>query len=234
MSTHPSSPPIRPPRSSRNTRRTRSWPPRSRSWTSWRRVARAVGADVDDVGTVMGLDPRIGGRHLRAGPGFGGACLPKDAAALSRIARRAGARMTVLDAAVEANRVRAGRLADRVCAIAGAPVDAITVAVLGLAFKSGTPDLTASPSVALASALQERGATVIAHDPSCPPPEAAGVPVVTTVDDALRRADIAVLATDWPCYRDLSYDGPSPITVLDTRRLLDREEAARRGVAVVT
>ena len=38
----------------------------------------ATGADVNELGAAMGLDPRIGSRYLHAGLGFGGGCLPKD------------------------------------------------------------------------------------------------------------------------------------------------------------
>ena len=37
-----------------------------------------VGADVQDVARGIGLDGRIGGKFLHAGPGFGGSCFPKD------------------------------------------------------------------------------------------------------------------------------------------------------------
>ena len=42
------------------------------------------GADVQEVARGMGLDRRIAGKFLHAGPGFGGSCFPKDTAALSR------------------------------------------------------------------------------------------------------------------------------------------------------
>jgi UDPglucose 6-dehydrogenase len=38
----------------------------------------ASGADVNELSEAMGMDPRIGGRYLHAGLGFGGGCLPKD------------------------------------------------------------------------------------------------------------------------------------------------------------
>ena len=41
-------------------------------------LAEKVGANVQDVARGMGLDNRIGGKFLHAGPGFGGSCFPKD------------------------------------------------------------------------------------------------------------------------------------------------------------
>ncbi|MEK9647113.1 MAG: UDP-glucose/GDP-mannose dehydrogenase family protein, partial [Alphaproteobacteria bacterium] len=37
-----------------------------------------VGANVQDVARGIGLDGRIGGKFLHAGPGYGGSCFPKD------------------------------------------------------------------------------------------------------------------------------------------------------------
>src|SRR5262249_57060526 len=45
-----------------------------------------TGANVQDVSRGMGLDNRIGGKFLHAGPGFGGSCFPKVAIALLKTA----------------------------------------------------------------------------------------------------------------------------------------------------
>ena len=47
-------------------------------------IADAVGADIKDVERVVGSDPRIGDKFLRAGAGFGGSCFPKTSWLLSR------------------------------------------------------------------------------------------------------------------------------------------------------
>ena len=51
-------------------------------------LCEAVGADVQQVARGIGLDKRIGGKFLHAGPGYGGSCFPKDTLALVRTAAR--------------------------------------------------------------------------------------------------------------------------------------------------
>src|SRR5664280_3489420 len=61
-------------------------------------LAEKVGADVQEVARGIGLDGRIGGKFLHAGPGFGGSCFPKDTLALVRTAREMGAPSHIVEA----------------------------------------------------------------------------------------------------------------------------------------
>ena len=63
-----------------------------------------VGADVQHVARGIGLDSRIGGKFLNAGPGYGGSCFPKDTLALVRTAQEAGAPMRLVETTVAGQR----------------------------------------------------------------------------------------------------------------------------------
>ena len=49
-----------------------------------------VDANIIEVSEIIGLDERIGDKFLRAGPGFGGSCFPKDTRALAAFANKIG------------------------------------------------------------------------------------------------------------------------------------------------
>ncbi len=65
-------------------------------------LCEAVGADVQQVAKGIGLDGRIGGKFLNAGPGYGGSCFPKDTLALVRTAVDAGSPVELIETTVSA------------------------------------------------------------------------------------------------------------------------------------
>ena len=62
-----------------------------------------VGADVKEIAKGMGLDGRIGGKFLRAGPGYGGSCFPKDTLAFTSLGRKFSAPQSIVEAVIIAN-----------------------------------------------------------------------------------------------------------------------------------
>ena len=164
-----------------------------------------VGADALKVAEGMGLDPRIGGRFLQPGPGYGGSCFPKDTKALLSTGAQSGVRLRVVQAAEEANADRKRCLAARVTAVAG-DLQGKTVAVLGLAFKAGTDDMREAASLDLIPELQARGATVRAFDPEAMEAAAPMLPGAIFCRDAyhaLDGADVAIVLTEWDDFADL-------------------------------
>ena len=125
-----------------------------------------VGADVQDVARGIGLDNRIGGKFLHAGPGFGGSCFPKDAQALIKTAQDHGAPLRVVETVMAVNDVRKRAMARKVAAALGGNLRGKTIALLGLTFKPNTDDMREAPSLTLITALKDMGATVRAYDPA--------------------------------------------------------------------
>ena len=117
-----------------------------------------VGADVHDVARGMGLDGRIGRKFLRAGPGYGGSCFPKDTLALARTAGEAGSPVRLVETTIAVNERRKAAMAERVVSAMGGDVSGKTVAVLGLTFKPETDDMRDAPSLPIVSRLVEQGA----------------------------------------------------------------------------
>ena len=73
-----------------------------------------TGGDVQMVAKGMGMDGRIGGHYLHAGPGYGGSCFPKDTLALAKIGQDHEARQSIVETVIEANEARKSAMADKI------------------------------------------------------------------------------------------------------------------------
>jgi UDPglucose 6-dehydrogenase len=169
-------------------------------------LCEAVGADVQDVATGIGMDKRIGAKFLHPGPGYGGSCFPKDTLAVLRTAEDAGVPLRLIDAAVRVNDERKRAMARRVVAACGGSVKDKVIAVLGLTFKPNTDDMRDSPSLVIVPMLQALGATVRAYDPEGMTAAGPLLPDVDFADGpyaALDGADALVLLTEWNEFRAL-------------------------------
>ena len=136
-------------------------------------LCEAVGADIMDVLSGVGLDHRIGPHFLKPGPGYGGSCFPKDTLALISLAEDAGYDFRLLRAVIDADDEQRRRVADKVKAAAGGGLRGRRVAIWGVAFKAGTDDVRESPASRIAALLQKEGAHVTAYDPEARDPEPA-------------------------------------------------------------
>jgi GDP-mannose 6-dehydrogenase len=127
------------------------------------RVWSAHGADPALVMDIVTQDRKlnISPAYLRPGFAFGGSCLPKDLRALTFAAHEAAIQIPVLDAIIPSNEVQIRRALDAVLATGKR-----RVALLGLAFKSGTDDLRESPLLELAKHFIGAGLELTIHDPA--------------------------------------------------------------------
>jgi UDPglucose 6-dehydrogenase len=196
-------------------------------------VSEAVGADVEDVATGVGLDHRLGPHFLRAGIGFGGSCFPKDVSFLKLLAGNSGYHFQLVSAVIEVNELQKRRvvqkLKDHIGSLRGK-----TIALLGLAFKPNTDDMREAPSIVLAARLKAEGATVKAWDPLVDGhPSLDGVAVEKSVLDAVRDADAAVIVTEWSELESLASaevrDAMRNPLIVDGRNLLDPQSVRDAG-----
>lgn len=114
---------------------------------------RVPGANVDRITAAMADDRRVGGQvFLKAGPAFGGPCLPHDTRAFARVAQAFGFEAHHMKAAERINAEQHARLARMVV-----DTKAGSVALLGLSFKTRTPAIDESPAIHLTRALLKEG-----------------------------------------------------------------------------
>jgi GDP-mannose 6-dehydrogenase len=94
----------------------------------------------------------LSGAYLRPGFAFGGSCLPKDTRALVHLARTSNVKLPLLEQILASNESHIDRAYKLITGNGRR-----SVALFGLAFKSGTDDLRESPLVLLAERLIGRG-----------------------------------------------------------------------------
>jgi UDPglucose 6-dehydrogenase len=192
---------------------------------------RMPGADVDVVTSALGRDSRIGSKYLRGAISYGGPCFPRDTVAFAALANGVGAPAHVAEATDRLNRDGILRLADR--AREHLPPGG-TVAVLGLSYKPNTDVIEESPGLLLTRALTEADADVVVYDPvALPAVERAlgtSVAYAESSAEAVRRADVVVLATAWNEFRELQPEQfgreGEPRTVIDCWRVLPADRFA--------
>jgi len=195
-----------------------------------------VGADVQDVARGIGLDNRIGGKFLHAGPGYGGSCFPKDTLALLKTSQDYDAPQRIVEAVVAVNDNRKRAMGRKVIAACGGDVRGKTIAVLGLTFKPNTDDMRDSPAIAVVQTLQDAGAKVRAYDPEGMEQAKLvldGIDYCTNSYEAMEGADALVIVTEWDAFRALDLDRvksllSAPILV-DLRNVYPREMAEKAG-----
>jgi UDPglucose 6-dehydrogenase len=200
-----------------------------------------VGANVQEVARGMGLDGRIGGKFLHAGPGFGGSCFPKDASALAAIGQRHGAPIRIVETVISVNGARKSAMVQKIMAACGGSVRGKKLAVLGLAFKPNTDDMREAPSLSILPVLASEGAELTAYDPAATTEARKLLPEVRTEADpyaCIEGADALVILTEWDQFRALDLDRVRDILrkpiVVDLRNIYKPADMAARGFTYIS
>ncbi|MDD1685572.1 nucleotide sugar dehydrogenase [Methanoregula sp.] len=206
----------------------------------------AMGINVYDVRT--GIDSLKGEGITRAmlwpGAGVGGHCLTKDTYHLERGVQMLGKDLLDYPTGEPSLYVLARRINDfmpshmfrltkEALERAGRPMKGAKIALLGWAFLSNSDDTRNTPAEPYRDLLVKEGAVVRVHDPFVA--EYPGVPLVPTVDVALKGADAVIIFAGHHQYRTLDakeirkVSGRKHPVIIDGRNMVDPDAYIREG-----
>ena len=188
------------------------------------------GANIDDIGATMGLDPRIGKLFLNAGPGYGGSCLPKDMKALINFASISGINPTLLNAVEEVNT----KQLEQIISMTKEKLVNLTskkITILGTAFKPNTDDIRDSIAIELIKKLLKKKARITIHDPKAMKNTKRifeeKINYAETMKDALSKSECVIIMTQWKQYEKLNNNEFKYMKrkfVIDCRRMLAKKQ----------
>ena len=159
------------------------------------------GGNVDVVTEAIGKDKRIGGQFLKGGMAYGGPCLPRDNRAFSFMAESLGSDATLAESTDKANAIFSDALFNN---LKSRVDDGSVVAILGVSYKPGSDVVEESPGLCLAERLSASGVPVVVCDPlaldNARSTLGERVKYAQTVDEAIRSADVVVIANPDPAF----------------------------------
>lgn len=206
-----------------------------------------VDANIEDVALGMGLDKRIGKAFLRAGIGYGGSCFPKDIASLEHeITMTTGSKNYLLGGIVAENagaRLFPSKVLHKL--VRDNDVEKVaTVAILGLAFKPGTDDVRHSPALdiieeesyyfklKLYDPVASQNAKIALNSDRYEDIQYDNLEFCDNVYDTITGADVLLICTEWPEFRELDLDKVKSLmrgdTIIDGRNIFDRDTISHK------
>jgi UDPglucose 6-dehydrogenase len=196
-------------------------------------ICEELGADIKEVASGMGYDPRIGPHFLDAGLGYGGSCFPKDVKALAFMAKEKGRHPQLLRAVTEINADRRRQLVRKVQQLIG-DLTGKTIGILGLTYKPNTDDLREAPALEVARRLLSAGANVRAYDPVAMSQASVLVPEMQMGSSPYEVAEgchAMVICTEWNEFKHLDLNriqkAMRQAVIVDGRNIYDPIEMAR-------
>ncbi|MCL2000051.1 MAG: nucleotide sugar dehydrogenase [Planctomycetes bacterium] len=170
-------------------------------------ICEMVGADAKEVERGLKTEQRIGPKaYLSPGGAFSGGTLARDINFLSTAGKKYHLPTALVDSVKTSNdhhRTWARRKIIEICP----GISRTRIAVWGLTYKPGTDTLRRSASVELINFLLQKGADIAVHDPvvrSLPDRWKGKVHLRREPLEAVKGADLLVIGTEWPEYRQLN------------------------------
>ena len=206
-------------------------------------LCEVTGANIDEVKEAIGLDTRIGGKFLNAGPGFGGSCFKKDILNLTYLCEHFGLPEVskYWEQVISINEWQKFRIYKMVINKLFGNVNRKKIGILGFSFKADTNDTRDSPSILICKNLLVEGASLFIHDPQVNEKQIeldlANVGVENSsnwtysknLEEIYNNSDALIILTEWDQYKSINWDlvgkkMRSPSWVFDTRKIIKKEK----------
>tara|TARA_B100000427_G_scaffold309248_1_gene298129 strand:- start:207 stop:1505 length:1299 start_codon:yes stop_codon:yes gene_type:complete len=192
--------------------------------------------NIEDVSIGIGLDERIGGRFLRAGPGYGGSCFPKDTRAILATAKKFKTNLSIIESTVSSNDNRLKILFNRIKKLLKNKIKKKRITFLGVTFKPNTDDMRESPSAILIPKLHNKGALISYYDPSGKKDtfnKYKNVTFSNKISLACKNTDLIILHTEWNEFKNLNFKKlvkKKFFTIYDMRNIYSHKKMIMNGI----
>ena len=194
-----------------------------------------TGINVEDISIGMGLDKRIGSRFLRAGPGYGGSCFPKDTKAITSTADKFKTNLSVIKSVIKSNENRSNLLLNRVYEILNKKIKNKKITFLGVTFKANTDDMRDSSSLSMIPALAKKGAKIKYFDPTGYKKEFSKIKNVynaNTIKESLDSSDLVIIHTEWNDFKSINFSNlvkSKKLIIFDMRNIYSPSKVKKQG-----
>ena len=198
-------------------------------------LCEAIGIDVEDISIGIGLDKRIGGRFLRAGPAYGGSCFPKDTKAIVTTANNYKTNLSVIKSVIKSNDNRSRLLLNRVNQILKRKIKNKKICFLGVTFKANTDDMRGSSSLTMIPYLSKQGAKVKYFDPTGFKQEFKkfkNVICSNSINEAVKDSDLVIIHTEWNDFKSINFKKLSSsknLIIYDMRNIYSKNKIKNQG-----
>jgi UDPglucose 6-dehydrogenase len=164
--------------------------------------------NIEDISIGMGLDKRIGGRFLRAGPAYGGSCFPKDTKAITNTADKLKTNLSIIKSVIKSNENRSSLLLKRVFDILKGKVKNKKICFLGVTFKANTDDMRDSSCLTMMPSLSKKGALINYFDPTGEKKEFKKIKNISfskDINSAIKNSDLIIIHTEWNDFKSINF-----------------------------
>tara|TARA_B100001758_G_scaffold61135_1_gene50791 strand:- start:85 stop:1380 length:1296 start_codon:yes stop_codon:yes gene_type:complete len=194
-----------------------------------------LNVDVTDVSLGIGTDERIGARFLRAGPGYGGSCFPKDTRALISTSKKFKTNLSIVKSTINSNENRHKYLLTKIKEILNNNLKSKKITFLGVTFKAGTDDMRDSASLKLIPYLIKKGAKVSYYEPTGIKKDFDKKKVVyfNNIKDACKNSDLLIIHTEWNEFKQLNFNrlkNEKKFKIYDLRNLYSPKKMKNKNI----